>query len=176
MEDSDTEEFLRLLAQYERVIVRYIHGLVPHWTDADEVMQETKVTMWKKYGDFEKGTNFAAWGKKIALGLILNYRRSNKRKMTTPTEIAFIEAVANEMDHLDLGADHRTEALQRCLKKLPETHRKLILWRYYEEQEVAQIAGKASRTETAVYRMLSRIRKMLQECIENEAVMGGSKI
>jgi RNA polymerase sigma-70 factor, ECF subfamily len=171
MDDAATEEFLRLLAQHERVIVRYVHGLVSHHTDATEVMQETKVTMWKKYRDFERGTNFAAWGKKIALGLILNYRRTNKRRKTTPTEIAFIEAVAAEMDQLEAGDNRRSEALQNCLKKLPAPHRELILWRYYEDEEIAEIATKASRTEAAVYRMLSRIRKLLQECIETEAQM-----
>jgi len=176
MDDAATEEFLRLLAEHERVIVRYVHGLVPHHTDADEVMQETKVTMWKKYSEFEKGTNFPAWGRKIALGLILNYRRTNKRKKTTPTDLAFIEAVANEMDRLEAGADRRTEALQNCLKKLPTTHRELVLWRYYEEQEVAEIAGKARRTETAVYRMLSRVRKILHECIESEMGKGSVQL
>lgn len=168
MDDIRTEEFLRNLAQHERSVSSYVYGLVPNRADADEILQETKIVTWKKFDDFQEGTNFSAWARKIALGIILNHRRSIKRRKTTPTESAFIEAVAAEMDRFDTAADLRTDALETCLKKLPVTHRELILWRYYDDEEISEIADKANRTETAVYRMLSRIRKTLQECISAE--------
>lgn len=172
MDDARTEEYLRLLAKHERAISSYVHSLVPLKTDADEILQDAKVVMWKKFESFETGTNFAAWGKKIALGLTLNYRRSNKRRKTVPTEAAFIEAVAAEMDRIHPGEDVRADALENCLQKLPQTHREMILWRYFEELEITEIAAKTKRSETAVYRMLSRIRKGLEECINTEMAKG----
>lgn len=172
MDDSRTEEYLRLLAQNERSIAAYVHGLVSHRTDAEEILQEAKVVMWKKFGDFEKGSHFPAWARKIALGLILNYRRSSRRRRSSPMEETFIEAVAAEMDRLDENGDFRREALERCLAKLPETHRRMILWRYFDEKGINTIADETRRTEGAVYRMLSRIRKALHQCIERELDRG----
>ncbi|MDF1815806.1 MAG: sigma-70 family RNA polymerase sigma factor [Verrucomicrobiales bacterium] len=172
MDDSRTEEYLRLLAANERAVVAYVYSLVPVRADAEEILQEARVVMWKKFESFQSGTNFAAWAKKIALGLILNYRRSNRRKRIVPTEDAFIEAVAAEIDRIDAEGDSRSEALEICVGKLPQAHREMVLWRYFEELEVAEIADRSKRTESAVYRMLSRIRKMLQECIESETTGG----
>ena len=41
----------------------------------------------------------------------------------------------------------------------------MILWRYYEEDGIEGIAKKTGRSEGAVYRALSRIRGILNECI-----------
>jgi len=172
MDDSQTEAYLLLLARHERELAAYVYGLVGSRADGDEILQEARVVMWKKFAGFTPGTNFAAWGRKICLGLILNYRRSRQRARTAPAEDAFIEAVAAEMDRIEaetrISPDNRSEALESCLKKLPESHRQLILWRYYEDLDIPAIARKSSRSETAVYRMLSRVRKMLLECMEKE--------
>lgn len=172
MDDSQTEAYLLLLARHERELASYVYGLVGSRADGDEILQEARVLMWKKFVDFTPGTNFAAWGRKICLGLILNYRRSRQRERTTAAEDAFIEAVASEIDRIEAESaglpNNRAEALEACLKKLPETHRQIILWRYYEDLDIPGIARKSRRSEGAVYRMLSRVRKTLLECMEKE--------
>jgi len=165
---EQTEAYLRLLAQYERDVTTYVHSLVNRPEDAEDILQEAKIVMWRKFSDFKQGTNFKAWGKKIALGLILNYRRKEKTRATSPVNQEFIEAVAAEIDRRGEELDVRGEALQECLRKLSKPHRQAIVWRYYEGCEVAEIAERADRTEGAAYRLLSRIRKMLAECLERE--------
>jgi RNA polymerase sigma-70 factor (ECF subfamily) len=58
--------------------------------------------------------------------------------------------------------------LQQCLRKLPEAHRKIIVWRYYEDCGVDEIATKSQRTIEAVYRLLSRIRTVLNDCVSQQ--------
>jgi RNA polymerase sigma-70 factor (ECF subfamily) len=55
--------------------------------------------------------------------------------------------------------------LRECLQQLPDSQRQTILLRYYEDDDIAKIAAKTKRTEGAVYRLLSRIRTALNECI-----------
>ena len=78
---------------------------------------------------------------------------------------AFVEAVAQEIDQRSDALDLQSEVLLHCLQKLPDTHRKIILWRYYEDCGVEEIASRTQRTIDAVYRGLSRIREALQECV-----------
>jgi len=54
------------------------------------------------------------------------------------------------------------------LRELPEGHRKIVLWRYNEDCEIPEIAAKSGRTVDAVYRLLSRIRQSLSECISDQ--------
>ena len=89
-----------------------------------------------------------------------------------PTALRAFEAVAAEIDRRSDELDRQSEVLKQCLQKLPETHRAIIVWRYYEDCDIAAIAVKSGRTEEAVYRLLSRIRQALSECIGRNS--GGS--
>jgi RNA polymerase sigma-70 factor (ECF subfamily) len=168
--EQQTESYLRLLTQHDRWLAAYVYSLVHDRADADEILQDCKVAMWKHFGKFELGSNFRAWARKFATHHILNYRRSEKRRPTTAVDDEFIEAVAAEIERRADQLDYRAEALQRCLRKLPEAHRKLIVWRYYEDCGVEEIAAKSERTVDAVYRLLSRIRGVLNDCVSRQLV------
>jgi RNA polymerase sigma-70 factor (ECF subfamily) len=150
-----------------------VYSLVTDRADADDILQAARLTMWKKFDDFEAGTNFLAWARKVALHQILNYRRSEKRRPLYSTDPAFIESVAEEIDRQGDALTDRAEALQACLQRLPEKQRRTVLLRYYEGLDIAEIASKTSRTEAAVYRLLSRIRAALNECIQQRLEVAG---
>lgn len=163
--EPDAESYLRLLAEHDRSLAGYVHCLMNSTADADDILQECKVVMWRQFGEFEPGTNFLAWARKIALHQILNFRRKETRRATSPVDQAFIESVAAEIEKRSDHLEHRAEALRACLQKLPKPHRQAIIWRYYEDCEIAEIAEKANRSETATYRLLSRIRQTLNACV-----------
>lgn len=166
--DALTEAYLRLLTQHDRWLATYVYSLVPRAADADDILQEVKVTMWKHFGRFEPGSNFRAWARRVATNQILNYRRSEKRHPSSELEQSFIEAVAAEIDRRAESFDQRAEALRHCLHKLPEAHRKLIVWRYYEDCGIDEIAAKSQRSADAVYQLLSRIRGLLNDCVSRQ--------
>lgn len=160
-----TEAYLRLLAQHERAVTAYVFALVPCNQDAEDLLQECKVVMWKHFASYQPDSDFLAWARKIALHQILNYRRKLQRRQTSTVDQTFIEAVAAEIDRKSDHLEKRSEALRQCLRKLPRPHQQAIVWRYYEDCEVEEIATKTGRTETAVYRLLSRIRQALNSCV-----------
>jgi RNA polymerase sigma-70 factor (ECF subfamily) len=166
--EQHTETYLRLLTQHDRWLAAFVGALVVNAADADEILQECKVAMWKHFASFDPATNFRAWARKFATNHILNYRRTEKRRPTSAVEQEFIEAVAAEIESRPEQLDHRAEALQLCLRKLSEPHRKIVVWRYYEECGVEEIAAKSERTVEAVYRLLSRIRVALSECVSRQ--------
>ena len=165
--DKD-ETYLRLLAEHERALAAYVYSLVSSRADAADILQECKLSMWRMFDRFELGTDFRAWGRKIAIHQILNFRRAAKRRPDSPLDQAFIEAVAAEIDRRSDHLDRKADVLRQCLRKLPDAHRAVVVWRYYDECEIDEIAVKSQRTEEAVYRLLSRIRKVLNECINRQ--------
>lgn len=162
------EAFLRCLAGHERWLAAYVYSLVSSSADADDILQECKVTMWKKFAQFTPGTNFRAWARTIALHQILNYRRSEQRRPYSALDREFIEAIAAEIDRRSDLLDQQADALRLCLRKLPAAHRAVVVARYYEEQEVEDIAAQTNRSTEAVYRLLSRIRKALTDCVNRQ--------
>ncbi len=163
-----TEAYLRLLNQHDRWLATYVYSLVSRPADAEDILQEAKVTMWKHFATFEAGSNFRAWARKIATNQILNYRRSEQRRPHSTLDDQFIEIVAAEIDRRADTLDRKSDALRLCLRKLPEAHRRIVVWRYYEDCGVEEIAAKSERTVEAVYRLLSRIRGVLNDCVNRQ--------
>ena len=164
-----TEHFVRELARHERWLATYVYSLVANSFDAEDVLQEVKLTLWRHFAQFEAGTNFRAWARTVALHQILNFRRSRKRHAGSVLEEKFVEAVALELDRQAGSLEQQSDLLARCLQKLPAEQRNLVVWRYFEDCSVAEIAARSHRSAEAVYRSLSRIRDALAECVRRFA-------
>lgn len=160
-----TEAYLRLLTQHDRWLTSYVYSLVPHLADADDILQEVKLTLWRQFSKFQQGTNFKAWARTVATHAILNYRRAVKRRMHPDLEDEFIMAIAAELEQRSSELDHRADALHHCLAKLPQNQRRIIAWRYEQDCSIPEIAEKSQRTPDAIYQLLSRIRSALSQCI-----------
>ena len=166
MSEDPNTAFLTLLTTHDRALSLYVYGLVPQHADADDILQQTKMVMWRSFAQFEIGTNFIAWARKIAFHQILGYRRHSKR-VHIPLSDEMLEEVGQEISRLSDQGQARREALESCLHALPNEHRQIVLLRYYEDLEVDQIAARINSTSGAVYRALSRLRFALLECVEN---------
>src|SRR5262249_20100963 len=43
------EDFVRLFSRSQHRILRFIHSLVPNLSEAEDILQETSVILWKKW-------------------------------------------------------------------------------------------------------------------------------
>jgi len=67
-------------------------------------------------------------------------------------------------DELDI----RHNALSRCLHKLNERDRRMVLVRYESGHNVKAAAQACGRTIQGAYKALNRIRKTLHDCVSLE--------
>lgn len=164
-----TEEFVFLLGRHERLLRGYLRALIPHAQDADDVLQETKLRLWRAFGQFERGTNFAAWSRKVAFHQVLAYRKKKKRDRLEFSE-QFLMVVADEYENLEPVLMRRDALLQGCVTKLPVDHQRVLHLRYVEQLSLDVMATKLQRTVAAIYRQLSRVRHVLHQCVEKSLV------
>jgi RNA polymerase sigma-70 factor (ECF subfamily) len=161
------EAFVFLLARHERQIAGYVMTLVPQLADAEDILQQAKVVMWRQFHQFEAGTNFGAWARKIAFHQILSYRRSRRRDPVQLSD-AFLTAVAEETERAGDALEERQRRLATCLETLRPEHRRVLDLRYQERLGIEALAARVDRTVAAVYRLLSRIRAHLHACVSNQ--------
>lgn len=158
------EEFVFLLARHERLLGAYVMTMVPHPQDADDILQEAKVIMWRHFGKFESGTNFGAWARKIAFHQVLAYRKRKHRDRLDFSE-EFLRTVADEVEQSAEHLERRERVLHACMAKLPDEHREVVELRYREGLSLEDMAARLGRTVGALYRQLSRVRQTLHECV-----------
>ncbi len=170
--DERTEAFLQLLGEHERKLAVYVTGLIACPQDAQDIMQEGKIVMWRQFHQFELGTNFPAWSRKILFHQILAYRRRSKRHRSEFLSDRILEILSDESESAikEQRWVKREKALDSCVHKLPVDHREILNLRYRDETSIEGISRKTNRTEGAIYRLLSRLRKNLFQCVEQEII------
>ncbi|MGB0372075.1 MAG: sigma-70 family RNA polymerase sigma factor [Opitutales bacterium] len=169
--DDNTESFIRLLAEHERRLAVYVTSLVGRPQDAQDILQEGKLVMWRHFERFEKGTNFGAWARKILFNQVLSYRRKLKRIEGQMLNENILEMLHEESETAirEERWMRREKHLKTCMQSLKTEHQDILHLRYRDEMGIETIAQKIGRTEGAVYRLLSRLRRSLYDCVENKS-------
>lgn len=160
-------EFVRLFARHEHQIYAYIVSALGNWADADEVMQETSVALWEMFDRFEPGTSFRQWACRIAYYRILRYGERRQRDRHH-FDHEFVEAVAKTAEQEAAEFDTRRTALSGCLSQLSSQDRELLKSCYLSSTSIKQVAENRGRPVKRVYKMLSRIRQILFQCVQRK--------
>lgn len=157
------ERFLELLARHEAQLLGFLCAIVPGFQDAEDVFQQTVLTMWQKFDEFEPGSNFVAWGCRIGRNKAMNLLRS--RRMSYLDEDVIDLLVARQSDQQPEERQARRRALAGCLRKLDEQDRELVEAAYTRERTIKILASELGRSAGGVYNSLARIRTTLYRCV-----------
>lgn len=159
---TPVEQVQMLFIRNEGAIRAFVRSLQPSLADADDVLQETFLTVSRKAESFELGTNFVAWACSIARLKVLENLRQKKRSNAL-SEIA-INALADDAPTSEFMA-LREDRLNRCLEKLSPKSRELLWRRYAGRQDSDDIANAMGMTSLAVRVALSKTRAFLRNCV-----------
>jgi len=155
---TPTEQVQLLFVRNENAI----RALQPSLSDADDVLQETFLTVSRKAYSFEIGTNFTAWACGIArLKVLENFHQTKRANVLSEKAIiALTEDVPSPESFKE-----REQALEKCIAKLPSKLRDLLWRRYSRRQSSDEMAEALGMTSNAVRVALSRSRVSLRDCI-----------
>ena len=54
---AKVEEFIVLLSQHDPMLTNYVMAMMPDAADAQDILQETKLALWRSMHKFQQGTN-----------------------------------------------------------------------------------------------------------------------
>lgn len=152
-----------LFLQHTDLIRGFIRGLLADPALADDVLQETFMTVSRKAAEFRPGTSFPKWVCAIARYKVLEARRAARRGAVLLSPEA-IEALAAADEALE--PDPRIEDPEACVANLAPSMRRVIELRYQRNHSPAEIAEIIGWKVEAVYVALSRARKLLRELMD----------
>ena len=139
-------------------------------------------------GRAHPGRPFGAWARGIAANLVRQrLQQEGRQAQTLPPEV--LPAIVAAYDRTagystaegggsEAGAGEspdqsRRDALELCLKELPDKSRSLLVMRYEEGLSSAKAAERVGSTVDSVHKALSRIRLKLEACIERRIRLAG---
>jgi RNA polymerase sigma-70 factor, ECF subfamily len=172
-ETESRKRLMGLMTRHQRQIFSYIYALVPDRDDAEDLLQETSLVICEKFQEFEPGTDFVAWACQIAYWRVkYSQQRFMRSKVVFDQEI--VDVLAKTVDDMADELDDRHEALGLCLQKLHPRDRDLLMARYEPGGGVKEAARRTGRTVTTAYKALSRLRKLLLDCVSTRLADKGT--
>ncbi|MBA2114143.1 sigma-70 family RNA polymerase sigma factor [Bremerella alba] len=165
--DDKNEEFGRLFAGVEGRLRRYVEAMVPKAGDVDDVMQETAISLMRKYDQYDPELPFFNWACRFAQFAVKRHRSRAMANRYQFSEAA-IDAIAAEYPHHQQRSEERRRALSDCLASLHDKDRRLVELRYFSDETVDSLSQKIEEPVARLYRSLSRIRKALASCVRKK--------
>lgn len=163
MKEQATTDFVHLMSVSQMNIYAYIMSIVGNSSDADDIMQNTSILMWKRYSEFKRGTDFVRWGISIAYYKIKEFRKQqNRHQFSDEVWEKIHDQAQGDLSDLSLYI----EKLHHCLAKLPPSDLILVRLRYESGNSIKKISMRVNTSVQSVYMKLSTIHGMLGRCIK----------
>ncbi len=166
--ESPSADFIALVTRAQRTLHAFILTMVRNAADADDVLQETNIVLWRKAGEFDPSREFLPWGMRVAQLQSLAFLKK-KQRAPVAFDDELLTLIADEAVGEVAEFDGRRVALSGCLQKLNDEQRLLLAERYEPHGSVNDMAAKRGTTPKALSEMLRRIRLALLLCIERSA-------
>jgi RNA polymerase sigma-70 factor (ECF subfamily) len=159
------DNFVRLLSQHRHVLFNYIYCVVHSLPDAEDVFQQTAMSMWDNFDRFLPESDFQAWGLRFARYRSLNFIRSKRRERVFFSD-KIIHQFADSVSEPPDVQQERLRALATCKQKLGNNDRNLLELCYGHCETIREAALQLGRPLGAVYESLWRIRRALHACVQ----------
>jgi RNA polymerase sigma-70 factor, ECF subfamily len=165
--DQEQERFMRLWTEAQPAVVNYLHAMVRNPVVAKDLVQETALVLFRRFGDYDGQRPFLSWALGVAKYQVLGLHRDGARSFVTfDTEL--LEKFTEVWAETAPTASEQSAALEVCLEQLPARPRQMVRLRYFEELNSEQIAQQLGTKGAAVRVALQRIREQLRGCIEQQ--------
>lgn len=176
---GDREAFTELIDRYEPKLRRYLVRLARlSKEDSDDVLQETFIKAYKNIESFDGDLKFSSWIYRIAHNEAISHLRKNKRffffernpvESVDGEEITPDFFVVNPTQAEDFDLALNKDLVSRTLKKLDQKYREVLVLRYLEEKDYAEISDIIKKPPGTVATLLSRAKKQFGQICDSES-------
>lgn len=166
-EQDRHDRFLRLFVEHEEALRGFVRALVQTREQALEVIQEVAAVLWRKFDELASPEDFRRWAFGIARFEALAAARDRARDRHVFSDDLLMQLAHEAEESVDLFEAER-EALERCMRKLPEPQRALVEAAYTPGVRIDELATRLGRSAMSLYKTLHRVRMALLDCTQRE--------
>ncbi|HEY0768942.1 MAG TPA: sigma-70 family RNA polymerase sigma factor [Sphingobacteriaceae bacterium] len=143
-DQTRNEAFNLLLHKYQQKIYWHIRRLVINHDDADDLVQEVFVKVWKYLGNFRSDSQLYTWLYRIATNECITFLNKKKNQNNIPLDDVAFELAESLQDSTYFDGNKAQLKLQQALLTLPEKQRLVFNMKYFDDlkyEEISEILG-----------------------------------
>lgn len=124
--------FQNLVEKYQERLYWHIRKIVIDHDDADDVMQNTFVKVWKNLNSFREESSLFTWLYRIATNESLTFLNSKKKRSVLPLNEVSDYLLENLESDPYFDGDEIQKSLQKAILELPEKQRLVFNMKYFD--------------------------------------------
>ena len=173
--EGDETALAPLVEKYKRMVYRLAMQITKNHADADDVMQETFIKVYRSIRTFRKDAAFETWLYRITVNEALNFVKRRERQQTSTLETASEAAyeataryraqIAND-PHVHAEKAELRHHVTAAVNSLSLKHRTVVILHEFEGLTHAEIAAVLNCSEGTVRSRLHYARKKLRTLLK----------
>lgn len=135
------EAFSLLLKKYQQKLYWHIRRLVINHDDADDLVQDVFIKVWKNLADFRSDSQLYTWLYRIATNESITFLNRKKLKNNVSLDEVGYELAESLADSTYFDGDKAQMKLQKALLTLPEKQRLVFNMKYFDDLKYDEISA-----------------------------------
>jgi len=154
---GQAECFTVLIDRHLVAVKKRIYSMVRNVTDADDILQEVLLKVWRHLATFRSESSFRTWMTQVAINEARQlYRRERSKSLCQPLRDLDAFASSGESPHQTLARAEVTQAVRSAIVGLPAKYREVLILCDLEQlstRETAQwLKASIPATKTRLFR------------------------
>ena len=167
--ESREKAFNQLVRKYQQRVYLLVRKMVIDHDDADDVVQEIFIKVWKNLDRFEGDSQLFTWIYRIATNECLRFlERKKKKKFWISINNASTELAAKLDSSPHISGDEVQKKLQKALLRLPDKQRLVFNLKYFEELKYEEMAEVTSTSVGALKASYHHAVKKIEEDLKTQ--------
>ena len=156
-EGTREEAFRLLLNKYQQKIYWHVRRMVIDHDDADDVVQDVFIKIWRNLGNFREDSQLYTWIYRIATNECITFLNKKKQKQNVSLDddtTAYLSETLADSSYFN--GDKAQMKLQQALLTLPEKQKLVFNMKYFEDmkyEEISEVLGTSVGALKASYHL-----------------------
>jgi len=175
---GDVSAFEELVLRHQKMLLNVTFRILGSYEDACEVTQDAFLAAYRKLGDFRGDARFSTW--LVAIGINLSRNRLKQLRSRQLREAGSLDdpeagetlaltaslAGGRPSPLRQLEDEELRQALQRCIQKLDDGFREVLVLRDMQEFSCDEVAKTLGVRDGTVKSRLFRAREAVKNCLK----------
>ncbi|MCG6186434.1 RNA polymerase sigma factor [Maribellus maritimus] len=159
--------FHMLVNKYQERLYWHIRKIVMNHDDADDVLQNTFVKVWKSIDKFREESSLYTWLYRIATNESISFLNANKKRSFMPLNDVSEYLVKNLESDPYFEGDEIQLKLQEAIVRLPEKQRIVFNMKYFDEMKYEDMSKILDTSVGALKASYFHAAKKIEDFLKN---------
>jgi len=171
---QDPESFGILMERYQWPLFHYLRRMGQmSREDTEDLLQEVFIKIYENLNGYRENMKFSSWAYRIAHNhLIDHFRRQNARPATSFLEDDEWERLVRSTLQLEkeIADKDCVRTIKKCIQNLPITYREILVLRFLEGKDYAEIMDILKKPKGTVATLIARSKAKLVQRLREKNI------